>query len=392
MKKSKYIKYLLFRQWLPFIILFTALPLLAFFSQCVSASLYYEVETRICISNMQMYYITIPIILYAIVMPFLAFSYRFTTKTTDTYYQFPFKPKELKNIRVTVGYLCVIAALVISYVIPMLVLLLRYSLDPGTATINGKLCEIAYFNFGYAFVYLLIEIATCSLLYFITCFFVSLSNNLISAIIINVVFHLVLIFVMNFLFLGIAHNIVHRFNPYDNIHYYEFEHASQVFRKFSPGIMITDSLGFEFYNVFVCGNDSWSMFNMFFKDSHVFGMITYIISIALSVILGIIACIFTYINDDRSGELCKKHGFANSKLNIVLLLIAVIPVILYCFVTDTPAFFSNLFLVIGLIAVIYVIYVLFVGTFKVHFSTYIVLAFAILLPIVVQSILGVIVK
>lgn len=378
MKKSKYIKYLLLKEWLPFIVIFTAIALIGFFLQCASVSLYNCPNTTNVLSEFSISTFLWSVTIFAIAMPFLVFSYRFTTKRNDTYYQLPFNANELKNIRVLTGLLAVVIAFTISFMIPYVFLMVRYGASPAYVMFEGKRLDKESIDFGLMFAMFFIALAAIAIEYFISCFFVSLCDHPLSALVVSAAFHALLVFTMYFAALSASTILDAAGASYP---YNELRFASTPFFRYSPGPAFAGFFADNFFSTYVLGKHYDAIIMRPDQSYYYFSLFIYVSIIVMDVVIGVIACLMTLLRKDKSGEMCKKHGFANEKLN-PLFLLCLVPAVILSFGIPSQSVFPYSFIWLTFVGLAYFLYVLFNGTFKIRYYNYIIIGAVLLMMFV----------
>ena len=379
MKKISYVKYLIFREWLPIIIIFTALLLIVNFSFATSVSLYSENHpSQYFYENFQgitSFTIIIWIIM-AFVMSFVIFSYRFSTKRSDTFYQVPLKPGELKNIRFITGLIVVAIVMLVTFIIPYLAFVIRYVSSPDSFiyTYYSGTFYKNYINLGMMFVSFLVALGATLLEYCISSYFFSLCHKPASAVLINITFHAFIAFFLASLFALIGSRIYDANHFHETIASFNFNSASIVMLNYSPGITLLFDLPKDFFLKMAFQQS----FLPYFKSIGTFATVVFYIMIGAHVLLGATGCTLLLIKKEKSGEYCNKYGFANSKLN-QLFFITMIPFIFMFAALHTSYIISYYFVFIIIAGTYYFLFALFSGTFKVQKSAYIYIGVMVLL-------------
>lgn len=175
----KYIKRLILKEWLPVIAIFGLVSLALFITHCLNVNIYKSFSNAKRIFDFV--YLSIPMTIFAFVLPMFVYSYRFKIQACDTYYQLPFEPKKLKNIRVLTGLLTILSVYTAVFVIGFLFFTVLYYYSP-LVTVSGIRVEFYPFML---FVTYIIGLFTISGVYFQSCFFASLTNSILSAVILN---------------------------------------------------------------------------------------------------------------------------------------------------------------------------------------------------------------
>ena len=379
MKKISYIKYLLFREWLPIIIIFTALLLVVNFSFASSVSLYSQNHpSQYFYENFQgitLFTIIIWFIM-AFVMSFVIFSYRFSTKRSDTFYQVPLKPGELKNIRFITGLIVVAVVMLVTFIIPYLAFVIRYVSSPDIYiyTYYSGTFYKNYINLGMMFVSFLVALGATLLEYCISSYFFSLCHKPASAVLINITFHAFIAFFLATLFALIGSRIYDANHSTDTTASFNLNSASIVMLTYSPGFTLLIDLPKDFFFKMAFQQS----FLPYFESIGTFATVVFYIMIGAHVLLGATCCTLLLLKKEKSGEYCNKYGFANSKLN-QLFFITMIPFIFMFAALHTSDIISYYFVFIIIAGTYYFLFALFSGTFKVQKSAYIYIGVMVLL-------------
>lgn len=115
--------------------------------------------------------------LYATVIPFVVYYYRYNKKASDAYGQFPAKRGEIIRIRVIIGQVMGLIVLAGIFLLGSLIILLRQVIHN---VVNG---ESFYFEYGYFFLFFLVYVITWSMVYYFNCFACSRAHCLKNAVI-----------------------------------------------------------------------------------------------------------------------------------------------------------------------------------------------------------------
>lgn len=374
MKKISYIKHLIFREWLPIIVIFLCLTLIP---NCWSASTevyYYTYESGLFGNGMFSYSLIMWMIMAAVVMPIVVFSYRFSTRKSDLYFQLPLKSGELKNIRLLTGLICLAGVMVISFIIPFFITLVRYSASPDSYTIassGGYYYTTTYYkteaNLGMMFVAFLVALAMISLEYFISCFFFSLCHKPASGLLMSISLHLFIgfFFFSILLMLGCRLNMAPGYNgdlPS------ELLPASSASIEFGPGIASSLQIPAIVFVKGVFKNYEHSYTSLYNANTLVW--VFFDIQLAIHIILGVGSLVILLLKKEKSGELCNNYGFANKKFNYLFFL-PIIPLVIG-FAASSTTLSINFYVFYLLMAVVYYfLFALFSGTFKIQKGGYI---------------------
>ena len=361
MKRLNYAKYLITKEWLPLFIVFTAIGLISFFSYLMSHSFYntYYYDTSLAA-------LSAPMMVFAIALPLFVYNYKYSLKRGDTYYQLPLKQGELKNIRVLTGLFILVISFIISGLIPYIAYVFRYICAPDYMRI-GNATYFKYLNagallgsIGAAFITVIIE-------YFVSCYFTSLASKPVSAILISISFHLILIFTLYGVFSNIytIQEITHnRDGSFMN-------DASNVAINFSPGPVIIFGLSDHILRAY-----AYDLRNATFPfDEDANQRMVLIINLVLELLIGGAACFFTLFKKDDSGESCNNYGFANKKLNSLFFL-SIIPVSLFALSANRYFGFEDILGTVIVAATYYFLFALFVGSFKIPSYAYVIIGVA----------------
>ena len=368
MKKLNYARYLILKEWLPLIIVFAAVAIMGSLLNVAFMDLYFG-----HCNELSSYFITIPMVILAIILPYFVFDYRYSLKRSDTYYQIPAKPGEIRRVRVVTGLIVLVAVVTIAFVLAYVALIVRYFNSPKQI-LNPYHEQLSSYD-GYFPVYVdrsvidfklmmivyLIAISLIVIEYFISCFFTSLASKPASALMINIAYHAIIVFTM-YGFFNLLSSISMSFE-YD----LKFYRMATISFTFSTGPGIAVNLPEIFMHAYALHSESESLL---YKGAYLF---TFIFSIVLEIVTGIAAAVLTFIRKDSSGECCNNYGFANKKYNSLFFL-SMIPMVV--FFIDIGGMFnpSNLFIVVILAAMYYFFFVLFMGTFKIPVHNYVIIA------------------
>lgn len=115
--------------------------------------------------------------LYATVIPFVVYYYRYNKKASDAYGQFPAKRGEIIRIRVIIGQVMGLIVLAGIFLVGSLIILLRQVIHN---VVSG---ESFYFEYGYFFLFFLVYVITWSMVYYFNCFACSRAHCLKNAVI-----------------------------------------------------------------------------------------------------------------------------------------------------------------------------------------------------------------
>ena len=115
--------------------------------------------------------------LYATVIPFVVYYYRYNKKASDAYGQFPAKRGEIIRIRVIIGQVMGLIILAGIFLLGSLIILLRQVIHN---VVSG---ESFYFEYGYFFLFFLVYVITWSMVYYFNCFACSRAHCLKNAVI-----------------------------------------------------------------------------------------------------------------------------------------------------------------------------------------------------------------
>ena len=360
MKKLNYAKYLIAKEWLPLFIVFTLIGLVSFFAYLMSFNFYCADY-----SNVTLAALTAPMMVFAIVLPLFVFNYKYSLKRGDTYYQLPLNQRDLKNTRVLTGLFVLAISFIIAASLPYFAYTIRYIFSPDYMRFSG----VTFFKYlnagallgsiGIAFVFVIIE-------YFISCYFTSLTSKPVSALLISVSFHIILIFTLYSIFSNMYNfsRIVRRTED-------AYLDAANIAIEFSPGPLVIFGLPDYIARVYAYGLSGSAI--PFDTDSNQRAVL--IVNLVLEVLLGSAACFLTLFKKDDSGESCNNYGFANKKLNSLFFL-SVIPVVLFALSVDHTFGFEDVLGTVIAAAAYYFLFALFIGTFKMPSYAYIIIGVA----------------
>ena len=362
--KSKYIQRLIFKDWLPLIIVFLTVATLSFIIYLSNLDIYESIYNR---AQMLVVSMTVPFTLLAFIMPLFVYNYKFSLKSSDTFYQLPFKEKEMRNLRVIAGLISIISSLVICFLIGFIFFIIRYYTSPATiertfysyyydaATDTGKpIAETASYlkNAFYPGMFILvlpIAMVGIALEYFISCFLVSLTNKPFTAILFNGSIQLFLLLIIPSIFLMIEH-----FSDTPN----DFGQCQLYALILAPGLMFANGLPSYLSASFIMNNQP-VLGSLEGLTSFVFAT-----SISLAVIIGAVAAFLVFYMKEPSGEHSGNYDLNKATYNFAIYLSA-IPVVLLLASLDGKNLSLYLFLDAVIVAGYYFLNTMFLGTFKI---------------------------
>lgn len=359
MKKLNYARYLITKEWLPLFIVFTAIGLITFFSYLMTHSFYDPSDY-----NTSLAALTAPMMVFAIVLPLFVFNYKYSLKRGDTYYQLPLDQRELKNTRVLTGLFILVVSFTLAASLPYVAYTIRYIFAPDYIHMSYSVTYFKYLNagallgaIGIAFILVIIE-------YFISCYFTSLSSKPVSALLISLSFHLILIFTLYSIF-GFTYNVAETIHRKDGSH---LDDMANIAIEFSPGPVIIFGLPDYIVKAY-----AFDLKNQTFPfDSDNYQRTVLIINIVLELLIGSAACFLTLFKKDGSGESCNNYGFTNKKLNSLFFLSA-IPVVLFALNGVGVFGFENILGTVIVAAAYYFLFALFIGSFRMPAYSYIII-------------------
>lgn len=362
--KSKYIQRLIFKDWFPLIIVFLTVATLSFIIYLSNLDIYESIYNR---AQMLVVSMTVPFTLLAFIMPLFVYNYKFSLKSSDTFYQLPFKEKEMRNLRVIAGLISIISSLVICFLIGFIFFIIRYYTSPATiertfysyyydaATDTGKpIAETASYlkNAFYPGMFILvlpIAMVGIALEYFISCFLVSLTNKPFTAILFNGSIQLFLLLIIPSIFLMIEH-----FSDTPN----DFGQCQLYALILAPGLMFANGLPSYLSASFIMNNQP-VLGSLEGLTSFVFAT-----SISLAVIIGAVAAFLVFYMKEPSGEHSGNYDLNKATYNFAIYLSA-IPVVLLLASLDGKNLSLYLFLDAVIVAGYYFLNTMFLGTFKI---------------------------
>ena len=362
--KSKYIQRLIFKDWFPLIIVFLTVATLSFIIYLSNLDIYESIYNR---AQMLVVSMTVPFTLLAFMMPLFVYNYKFSLKSSDTFYQLPFKEKEMRNLRVIAGLISIISSLVICFLIGFIFFIIRYYTSPATiertfysyyydaATDTGKpIAETASYlkNAFYPGMFILvlpIAMVGIALEYFISCFLVSLTNKPFTAILFNGSIQLFLLLIIPSIFLMIEH-----FSDTPN----DFGQCQLYALILAPGLMFANGLPSYLSASFIMNNQP-VLGSLEGLTSFVFAT-----SISLAVIIGAVAAFLVFYMKEPSGEHSGNYDLNKATYNFAIYLSA-IPVVLLLASLDGKNLSLYLFLDAVIVAGYYFLNTMFLGTFKI---------------------------
>ena len=370
--KSKYIQRLIFKDWLPLIIVFLTVATLSFIIYLSDYDFY---SSRTNGGQMLVVSMTIPFTVLAFIMPLFVYNYKFSLRSSDTFYQLPFKEKEMRNLRVIAGLIAIASTLTICFFIGFIFFTIRYYSAPET--IERSFTYYAYdevtdtsrfvsettsyakiaFHPGIFALILPIALVGIVLEYFISCFLTSLTNKPFTAILFNGS-------IQAFMMLLISSVVVYFDHSMELAAYaYQCETYSLIF---APGIMFANGMASYISAYFAFGNIDIS------NDLEGIKGFTFASTISLAVLIGAAAAFLVFYMKEPSGEHSGNYGLNKSNFNFTIYLSA-IPVVLL--LASLSGKIISLYLILDVIvtAGYYFLNTMFLGTFKVQKYNYFVI-------------------
>ena len=375
--KSNYIKRLIFKDWLPLIVVFLTVASLSFVINLSNLELYYE-STKLSIVSL-----TIPFTILAFIMPLFVYNYKFSLRSSDTFYQLPFQEKEMRNLRIIAGIIAIGVSLIICFLLGFIFFTIRFYASPVTKTfvaenyiydeITKEYTVIEHtvtlvrssYHPGMFWLLLPASLVGVAIEYFISCFLVSLTNKPFTAILFNGSIQLFL--------LGFLPSIILMAN-----HFYsaqEKEIVTEVFDSFtycetyalmfSPGLAFTSGI-----TTYIC--DSF-VFNGSFEAEALKGIrgFTFASTISLTLLIGALVAFLILYMKDPSGEHSGNYGLNKPKYNTLIYLSAIPLFFLFVALDNILSFYIIVNAII--VAGYYFLNTMFLGTFKIKKYHYIIL-------------------
>ena len=377
--KSKYIQRLIFKDWLPLIIVFLTVATLSF---VIYLSNYDFYSSRTNGGQMLVVSMTIPFTILAFIMPLFVYNYKFSLRSSDTFYQLPFKEKEMRNLRVIAGLIAIASSLIICFLIGFIFFTLRYY--TATATIERTYYSYIYdevtdtgdfvsttanypknvFYPGIFVLILPIALICRALEYVISCFLTSLTNKPLTAILFNASIQVFMMLIVTSIILFFEQ----RMNLDGDV--YQCQLYSLIF---APGLMFANGLPSYVSSYFAFNDASVG------SDLEGIKGFTFTAMISLSIIIGALAAFLVFYMKEPSGEHSGNYGLNKDKINVAIYASAIPIVFLLSSLTGK---IISLYLILDAIIVAgyYFLNTMFLGTFKIKkYNYYIIGALAALL-------------
>ena len=377
--KSRYIRRLIFKDWLPLFIVFLTVATLVFIISLSNVDIY---DDRVRLSVLPL---TIPFTLLAFILPLFVYNYKFSLKSSDAFNQLPFKEKEMRNTRGIAGLIALLSVIIICFIIGFIFFTIRFYSSPKD-TINSYInyyydeekdigieipMEVTLYRGTYhpgMFMVLLpIVLVGIALEYFISCFLTSLTNKPFTAILFNTSIQMLLFGLLASILLTVEH--FYLLGNELGVYSETFANINQCYQYtllFAPGIMLASGLSdFISYNFVLNGE-----FNSAILEG-VKGFAFYS-SIAFALIVGLVAAFFVFYMKEVSGEHSGNYGLYQPKYNFLIYLSA-LPVFLSLLSSEGKYLSLYLILDIIIVAGYYFVNAMFLGTFKIKKYHYIIL-------------------
>lgn len=373
--KSKYIFRLIFKEWLPMIIVFSIVSLLSLIIAFSNLDLY---DTS---SKLNLLALTIPFTILAIILPLFVYNYRFSLKSSDTFYQLPFKEKEMRNIRVLAGLIALMGALLVCFLIGFLFFVIKYYSSPAVEvskyyswddvtetyiSIEKPFDKVTFQPLVFLSV-LPIVLLGIAFEYFISCFITSLVNKQLPALLLNGSLQVFLFGLISSILSLILHNYdTSSLYPIHDTVYEGLSYSLIYSLEFAPGFVFPNGLP-----AFITTNYVLNPVDEI-KGLTDFVPLFFVGMIVVSSLVGLVSAFFTFYMKEPSGEHSGNYGLYKPTFNFIIYL-SVIPVILFAGSNLTKNISLYLVFDIILTAGYYFLNTMFLGTFKVKKYNYIII-------------------
>lgn len=120
--------------------------------------------------------------LFAFILPFFVLDYRFNKRKADIYYQLPLKERELKNTRIILALVALLALFTITFFTGMLATMAHQTSERTLIEQAHPGTNLELYNYGYYALFYLCLLFIISGEYFVSLFFANLGNNSSSAV------------------------------------------------------------------------------------------------------------------------------------------------------------------------------------------------------------------
>lgn len=290
---KKYVWYL-FKQWIPVFAVTFAILASIFWMTVTTMSIeitVYEGEEGLLYYNTVesgLLGISIPALLVASFYPVFVYSYRYSKTQADIYSQAPFKERELKAIRLTLGIILLLVAFTVVYWLGIMIVAIRQATEVPWG--NNIIADYNYLGYFMAYWILLVFII---LQYFICSFLAQLGNRPLDSIIYIILGQLILAFAVLGIYLYLETMVSYR-----DIKYYAFSWANY-------SIYTPIYAHYELCNSIIVGIGTVSM------------NVSDWLSMSGFIVLGLGAGFLSYFLKDPSGEHYGKPGARNIYISIL---------------------------------------------------------------------------
>lgn len=227
---------------------------------------------------------TVIAFIFAILSSTMVYNYRFNKKKVDIYYQLPLKEKEFRNTKILTSLAIQIIMLTFFFLLAILILFIKQ--QSCLTALKSQYQDYDFsslkaYNYGSLFIFYLMILLFTICLFFISCFIVSLTNNIFSA-----YFYLILIFAI----LGTAYPVmtVYKYS-YDSLHI--SQHLYSTFNLTPNPIGMGNCIyDLDIYIQSGLEDDDWP------------NLIRIIITTVETICFGSLSAVHCFISKDTSGE------------------------------------------------------------------------------------------
>lgn len=249
----------------------------------------------------------IPLALLSIIAPLFANTYRYSIKSVDVFYQVGKGDKKIRYLNNLVLWIGIVVIYTVLFLTSMLMLFIK-QLPLAGQTVTTERAEYHYimFNFGYYILAYLLLVIFSSLNYFISCYLVTRSNNLVNSMLTLYLGELLLIALLMTPF-WYVYAIITRLGHYD------IYNANFVFGARTLSIVSPVSWLYYLFDPLIVGKE----ITMDNRDQTKVSLALGIVFLALFVILSIV-CIFAFFKEkESSGEYAGKPAGRDKLQSII---------------------------------------------------------------------------
>ena len=365
MRWFKYARRLILKEWLPIIAVFLIVSVFTAIIAVANHDFYHD-------GNFSAAMFSWPVSVFALVLPFFVFSYRYNKIGGDTYYQLPYKEKNFKRLRVLTGLTAVLFVFIVTFIIGYLAFVITYLTGPASKTFYAfdfnagtwRDVSVPKIEINPAFLAITFPIGLVFLtgIYFTTTAIVNLTNRLLSAMILVIVVQVFLAGLVPALALYVMSLVSGSYET-------AWANIALCYLTFNPGASGISVLFSQFGNgTAFCQEGAGG--NIFDKISNDLendvpeSLVATIVTLVIDAIIYVGAGLSTLLSKEPSGEFNGTGGTRNKYLDFFIYSITLVVALASENIAENNPLLYAL-IVVFFIPGLYIMTSIFLGTFKV---------------------------